>query len=101
MGVQVGWDTLAEYTRELFDYSEALMIRAIGRMPSGTASASATHDPVPGTPPEGTTVKAEVTVDSDAGEVTVDLRDNPKAYPCGLNLSQACARLRNGDWLRE
>ena len=23
--------------------------------------------------------------------ITVDLRDNPPAYPCGLNLSQACA----------
>ena len=91
IGVDVGWNTLAEYTSELFDYSEELMTRAIHRMPSGTASASATHDPVPGTPPEGITVTARVTVDADGGEITVDLRDNPKAYPCGLNLSQACA----------
>ena len=91
MGAEVGWETLAEYTRELFDYSEDLMSRAISRMPGGTARASATHDPVPGTPPEGITVSAEVTVDPDAAVITVDLRDNPKAYPCGLNLSQACA----------
>ena len=91
MGTDVGWETLAEYTRELFDYSERLMTRAIGAMPGGTAKASATHDPVPGTPPEGITVNAEVTIDPEGGEITVDLRDNPKAYPCGLNLSQACA----------
>ena len=91
MGADVGWDALAAYTRELFDYSEGLMANAIKQMPSGKASAQATHDPVPGTPPEGITVKAEVTVDSSKGEITVDLRDNPKAYPCGLNLSQACA----------
>ena len=91
MGRDVGWDTLAEYTEEMFDYSEHRMIQAIHKMPSGKASATATHDAVPGTPPEGITVKAEVTVDSEAARITVDLRDNPQAYPCGLNLSQACA----------
>ena len=91
MGREVGWESLAAYTAEMFDYSEHLMIRAIRRMPSGRGVASATHDPVPGTPPEGITVKAEVEVDSEAARITVDLRDNPPAYPCGLNLSQACA----------
>ena len=91
MGRDVGWDSLAEYTAELFDYSERRMIEAIRRMPDGKASATATHDPVPGTPPEGITVKAEVEVDSEAARIAVDLRDNPAAYPCGLNLSEACA----------
>ena len=67
------------------------MIQALRRMPSGRGVATATHDPVPGTPPEGITVKAEVEVDSEAARIRVDLRDNPPAYPCGLNLSQACA----------
>jgi len=91
MGREVGWDSLAAYTTEMFDYSEHLMIQAIRRMPSGRGVATATHDPVPGTPPEGITVKAEVVVDSEAARISVDLRDNPPAYPCGLNLSQACA----------
>ncbi|MGH6954293.1 MAG: hydantoinase B/oxoprolinase family protein, partial [Alphaproteobacteria bacterium] len=91
MGAELGWDTLVAYTRELFDYSESLMKRAIRKMPSGTARASATHDPVPGSPPEGITVTAAVTVDVAGTMITVDLRDNPDAYPCGLNLSQACA----------
>ena len=91
MGRDVGWETLAEYTREMFDYSERLMIEAIRQMPSGRGVATATHDPVPGTPPEGITVKAEVRVDSEAARISVDVRDNPPACPCGLNLSQACA----------
>ena len=91
MGREVGWESLAEYTAEMFDYSEHLMTQAIRRMPAGRGVATATHDPVPGTPPEGITVKAEVEVDSEAARITVDLRDNPPAYPCGLNLSQACA----------
>ena len=91
IGQDVGWDTLHRYTRELFDYSERLMIRAIRDMPAGQASAWATHDPVPGTPPEGITIKAGVTIDPRDARIKVDLRDNPDAYPCGLNLSEACA----------
>ena len=91
IGQDVGWDTLHRYTRELFDYSERLMIRAIRDMPAGQASARATHDPVPGTPPEGITIKAGVTIDPHDARIKVELRDNPDAYPCGLNLSEACA----------
>ncbi len=91
MGRDVGWNELAAYVQEYFDYSEQLMIKAIRGMPSGTASATATHDPMRGTPPNGITIKATVTIDGPKARVTVDLRDNPDAYPCGLNLSQACA----------
>ena len=91
MGRDVGWETLEQYTREYFDYGEYLMIQAVREMPSGRSSATATHDPVPGTPEHGITVKADVAVDSESARITVDLRDNPQAYPCGLNLSQACA----------
>ena len=91
MGREVGWEALNDYVQELFDYSENLMIRAIRGMPSGRATASATHDPVPGTPVDGITVQSTVTVDSKAAAIEVDLRDNPDCYPCGLNLSEACA----------
>ena len=66
------------------------MISAIGRMRGGQATARATHDPVPGTPPEGIIIQVAVAVDPVA-TIEVDLRDNPDNYPCGLNLSQACA----------
>ncbi|MDH3688271.1 MAG: hydantoinase B/oxoprolinase family protein [Gammaproteobacteria bacterium] len=91
MGNDLGWEALAEHTRELFDYGEHRMIEAIRHMPRGRAVATATHDPVPGTPPEGITVQAAVEISPEDAHITVDLRDNPDAYPCGLNLSQACA----------
>ena len=37
-------------------------------------------------------MKTSVEVDSAAGRITVDLRDNVDCIPCGFNLSEACAR---------
>ena len=91
LGADVGWETLAEYARDWFDYSEQLMIRAIKCMPTGRASAFSTHDPVRGTPPDGITIKATVAIDREDARIDIDLRDNPDSYPCGLNLSEACA----------
>jgi N-methylhydantoinase B len=91
LGAEVGWETLTEYARDWFDYSERLMIGAIKRMRSGRASATSTHDPVPGTPPEGITIQATVEVNREEARIEIDLRDNPDSYPCGLNLSEACA----------
>jgi N-methylhydantoinase B len=80
------------FAREWFDYSEKVMIAAIKKMPSGTASATSTHDPVPGTPKEGILIKVRVSIDSKKARIEVDLRDNPDTMPCGLNLSEGCAR---------
>jgi N-methylhydantoinase B len=91
LGAEIGWDALAAHTGDWFEYSEQLMISAIGRMRGGQATARATHDPVPGTPPEGITIQVTVAVDPVNAKIEVDLRDNPDNYPCGLNLSQACA----------
>ena len=91
IGAEIGWQTLRAHTRDWFDYSEDCMIAAIKRWKSGRASTWATHDPVPGTPPEGIRIRATVRVDAEAAIIAVDLRDNPDDMPCGLNLSQACA----------
>ena len=91
LGVEIGWETLATHTQDWFDYSEQLMFSTISRMRAGRAIARATHDPVPGTPPEGITIQAAVAVDPAAATIEVDLRNNPDNYPCGLNLSEACA----------
>lgn len=91
MGEEVGWEVLERHTREWFSYSEHLMMQAIRAMPSGRATAMATHDPVPGTPRRGVRVQATVEVDNRAAKITIDLRDNPDCCPCGINLSQACA----------
>ena len=92
MAEEYGWETLHNFAQEWFDYSEKVMIAAIKNLPSGSATATSTHDPVPGTPPGGIPVKVEVKIDSKKAEIEVDLRDNPDVMPCGLNLSEACAR---------
>ncbi|RBP13989.1 N-methylhydantoinase B [Roseiarcus fermentans] len=92
LGEEIGWDSLEAHTREFFDYSEQRMISAIRKMPAGRTSHSSRHDPFPGTPPDGIEVTARVHVDPEAAVIEVDLRDNPDCLPCGLNLSEACAR---------
>jgi len=92
MAEEYGWDELHAFTGEWFDYSEKVMINAVRKMPSGKATTVSIHDPVPGTPEEGVPIKVGVTVDSKDARIEIDLRDNPDTVPCGLNLSQACAR---------
>ncbi len=92
LGEEVGWDTLEAFNEQWFDYSEERMVGAIKRLPAGTATRTSTHDAIPGTPEDGITITSTVTTDPDGGKVTVNLRDNPDAQPCGLNLSEACAR---------
>ncbi|MCW1838881.1 hydantoinase B/oxoprolinase family protein [Prosthecomicrobium hirschii] len=91
LGAERGWDALEDHTRAWFDYSERRMVSALGRLASGRAVAHGTHDAIPGTPPDGIRVQADVTIDAAAGRVTIDLTDNPDCMPNGLNLSQGCA----------
>jgi N-methylhydantoinase B len=92
LGEEIGWDALDDYTRQWFDYSEQRMIAALRKIRSGRAIRYSTHDAVPGTPPDGIRIKVDVAVKSEDAVVEVDLRDNPDSQPCGLNLSEACAR---------
>ena len=89
---EVGWDTLERFTGQWFDYSESRMANAVGKIPSGRATWTSRHDPVPGTPEDGIPITVKVDVDADQGRISVDLTDNMDALPCGLNLSEACAR---------
>jgi N-methylhydantoinase B len=90
LGREVGWDTLDAYAEAWFDYSERKMAAAIQRLPSGRATVRVAHDPFPGVP-DGIPVKVEVEIDSEAGRITVDLRDNPDCQPSGLNLTEGTA----------
>ena len=92
LGADVGWDTLEAHVGAWFDYSEQRMIAALTRLPSGRTAARSVHDPFPGTPPEGVSIKATVEVDSAAAQIEVDLTDNPDCMPCGFNVSEACSR---------
>jgi len=89
---EAGWDRLEAFARQWFDYSEARMADAIGRLPAGRVIGSSTHDPFPGLPAEGLKITAKVDVDPVDGRIAVDLTDNPDCLPCGMNLSEACAR---------
>ena len=92
MGAEVGWHILEDHIENWFAYSEQRMAAAISKLPGGRVTATTAHDPFPGTPPEGIPIKAVVDVDSAAARIEVDLADNPDCLPCGLNLSEACAR---------
>ncbi|MGD9536632.1 MAG: hydantoinase B/oxoprolinase family protein [Alphaproteobacteria bacterium] len=92
LAAETGWDVLDAYARQWFDYSESRMIEALRAIPSGKVTRTSTHDPFPGTPEGGIPVKVSVEVRSEAALIEVDLRDNPDSLPCGLNLSEACAR---------
>ena len=92
LGAEIGWDTLEAYVSAWFDYSEQRMIAGLGRLPSGRVTARSVHDPFPGTPPDGVPITVTVEVDSAAAQIEVDLTDNPDCMPCGLNVSEACAR---------
>jgi N-methylhydantoinase B/oxoprolinase/acetone carboxylase alpha subunit len=91
LGREVGWDLLAAYTKQWFDYSENRMIEVVRKMPRGRVTRTSTHDPFPGTPPEGVTIKVTVEVKPEDAMIEVDLRDNPDSMENGLNLSEACA----------
>lgn len=89
---EVGWDHLDAFARQWFDYSEARMAEALGTLPRGSVTGESIHDPFPGLPAEGVRIKARVEVEPEAARISVDLRDNPDCMPCGMNLSEACAR---------
>jgi len=92
LAAEIGWHALHAHERDFFDYSEQRMIGAIRKLAPGRATMISTHDAFPGTPDAGIPVKAIVELRPDEAVIDVDLRDNPDCLPCGLNLSEACAR---------
>ena len=92
LGAELGWDMLEAFSQQWIDYGRRRVEAAIALLPAGEASGRSTHDPMPGTPPEGVTITASVRIDPAARRITVDLRDNIDVLPCGLNVSEACAR---------
>lgn len=92
MGEEFGWDELAGFGEQWFSYSAERMRTAIAQLPKKTATASSTHDALPGTPEEGVKINATVAVDSENGYIDIDLTDNIDALELGINVSEACTR---------
>ena len=86
-----GRETLEQFVDEWLDYSERRMTEAIRELPSSKLRVSGCHDPLEGHE-DGIPVNAAIEIDSEAGRIEVDLRDNDDCQPLGLNLSEACAR---------
>jgi N-methylhydantoinase B len=89
---EYGWDTLDDFAEQWFDYSEQRMATALAALPSGRVRGRSTHDALPGVVDHEIPVDVVVDVDAHAGHVRIDLRDNLDCLPCGLNVSEACAR---------
>ena len=90
VGEEVGWDTFDRYVEDWFDYSEERIRATIRTLPAGRRTGHDIHDAVPlrGVE-EGVRLEASVTVDPEAGEIEIDLRNNPDCLPCGLNLTES------------
>lgn len=92
MGTEVGWGMLEGFSSAWIAYGERQMRARIAGLPPGEATGCSTHDPMPGTPAEGVEVKATVRIEPQSERIIVDLTANPDVLPCGLNVSEACAR---------
>lgn len=86
-----GVDDLVDFVDAWFDYSERLAASAIETMPECVLHGRSTHDPFPGTGPEGVQLQATIEVKPAEGRISIDLRDNPDNLPNGLNLTRATA----------
>lgn len=91
LGQRYGRETLAAFIEAWMDYGRRRARAAIAALPKGTLSWTSRHDPVPGVADDGIAITAKVTIDPEAGKITVDLRDNPDCVAGGINLSEACA----------
>jgi N-methylhydantoinase B len=83
-----GQPAIEDFIEDWFDYGARMAIAEIRKLPAGTYRYETRHDPVPGVAEEGIPVRVEVTVDPEAGMVTVDVRDNVDNVPGGLNLTE-------------
>ncbi|WP_284990245.1 hydantoinase B/oxoprolinase family protein [Arthrobacter sp. efr-133-TYG-120] len=86
-----GVDSLVDFVDAWFDYSERLAVSAIETLPEYVLHGSTSHDPFPGTGPDGVKLQATISVKPAEGRISIDLRDNPDNLPNGLNLTRATA----------
>lgn len=86
-----GKDTVKAFMREWLDYSERRMIDSIRRLPKASLTNKGKSDPLEGMLPDGLELTVKIDIDPDAGEIHVDLRDNPPSIDAGLNTSLGSA----------
>ncbi|MEE2984313.1 MAG: hydantoinase B/oxoprolinase family protein [Pseudomonadota bacterium] len=86
-----GADTIDQFIKDWFVYSERRMIEAISKLPKSRLENVSVYDPLPPVLPAGLPIKVVVEIDPDEARITVDLTDNENNKDFGLNESVACA----------
>ncbi|MEM7467986.1 MAG: hydantoinase B/oxoprolinase family protein [Pseudomonadota bacterium] len=86
-----GKDTIRDFIKAWFNYSETRMAEAIKKLPNGKLSNTGYYDPFPPTLPDGLAIRVDVAVDAEEGRIEVDLTHNEDNKDFGLNQSVACA----------
>ncbi|MFD1332611.1 hydantoinase B/oxoprolinase family protein [Methylopila musalis] len=86
-----GRETVRQFIRDWFNYSEQRMIQGVAKLPKGRLTREGQSDPIEGLLPEGLKLKVTIDIDPEAGAIAVDLTDNPDSIDCGLNVSEASA----------
>lgn len=83
-----GKASIKDFVEDWFDYADRRAKAEISKLPKGTYDYQISHDPVPGVADEGIPINLKIEVDPEAGEITVDVRDNIDCVPGGLNLTE-------------
>jgi N-methylhydantoinase B len=86
-----GIETIQQFMKDWFSYSERRMTSAIKKMPSGKLTSWGHLDPLGTVLPEGLDIRVDVDIDSDNGKIEVDLTKNEDNKDFGLNMTVATA----------
>jgi N-methylhydantoinase B len=86
-----GKDTIRDFIKAWFSYSETRMAAAIKKLPNGKLTNTGYYDPFPPTLPDGLAIRVDVDVDAVEGRIEVDLTHNEDNKDFGLNQTEACA----------
>lgn len=86
-----GLDLVKAFIEEWLAYGERRMVAEIASLPAGKWSFTTVHDPVPGVVDDGVSVRVDVEVRPEEGEIIVDTTHNIDCVAGGLNLTEATA----------
>ena len=88
-----GIETVQQFVDAWFEYTERRTVAAIKKLVSGRVVVEGGHDPVEPFLPDGIPITVALDVDAEAGNITVDLRNNIDCVDAGMNLTEATATM--------
>ncbi len=88
-----GAAAVRRFKRDWLNYSERRAVESIKQLPTGRLVNEGCHDPIQPFLPDGIDIKVVVDIDSEAGRITVDLRDNPDCVDAGMNLTRVTSTM--------